>query len=223
LPLLDTFRPAIFGSSGLQESENLSGVVWTFQSVFIVRHGQTEWNRLGRRQGQLDSPLSSTGIRQADALARHVMALEVDGIFTSPLGRARATAAVIGAHVGVAVQTVADLAEIHHGEFAGLTNREIEERYPGALSLRAANKYTWQFPGGESYQDADRRAHRALDMVQASGSRRPLLVTHEMTGLMLLRQLLDLTADEALRRAIPHGHVLEAVPSAAAVHEHAVE
>jgi len=198
-------------------------MVWTFQSVFIVRHGETEWNRLGRRQGQLDSPLSATGVRQADALARYLASSALDGIFNSPLGRAIATAAKIGTHLGVAVQPVADLAEIHHGEFAGLTNCEIEDRYPGALALRAANKYRWQFPGGESYQDADKRAGRALETIQAAGSRRPLLVTHEMTGLMLLRQLLDLTADEALGRAIRHGLILEVLPSAATVHECPVE
>jgi len=198
-------------------------VAWQFESVCIVRHGETEWNRLGRRQGQLDSPLSAIGIKQVDALARRLAAMAVDGIFTSPLGRARATATAVGAHVGLAVQTVTDLAEINHGEFAGLTNAEIEERYPGALAQRAANKYIWRFPSGESYQDADRRAGIALETVQAAGSRQPLLVTHEMTGLMLLRQLLDLTADDALARAIPHGLILEVLPAAAAVRRHSVE
>ena len=64
-----------------------------FDQVFLARHGQTEWNRLGRRQGQLDSPLTVLGKRQAQSLARAVTGLPgIDGVFSSPLGRAAVTA-----------------------------------------------------------------------------------------------------------------------------------
>jgi probable phosphoglycerate mutase len=196
---------------------------WTFDAVFIARHGETEWNREGRRQGQLDSPLTAIGIAQADGTARLAAEMAVDGIFTSPLGRARATATAIAACVGVAAEVVAELAEVHHGEFAGLTHAEIRKRYPGALEERAANKYSWRFPGGESYKDADARVYRALERVHQSGSHRPLLVTHEMLGLMLLRQLLHLAPDAALARSIPSGVIVEVLPSQSAVHERRVE
>ncbi len=138
---------------------------------------------------------------------------------TSPLGRARLTAATIGATVGVAVQVLRELAEVHHGEFAGLTNDEIEDRHPGALAQRASNKYSWRFPGGESYCDADERSYAALQQVQALASRRPLLVTHEMVGLMLLRHLLDLPPEDALARSLPQGLMLEIAPARKAVRE----
>jgi len=60
--------------------------------VFLARHGQTQWNLQGRRQGRLDSPLTRTGVEQAN---RHAVVLQgrgIDGIFTSPLGRAVTTA-----------------------------------------------------------------------------------------------------------------------------------
>lgn len=196
---------------------------WAFDAVLIARHGQTEWNREGRRQGQLDSPLTAVGIGQAESTARLAAEMAIDGVFTSPLGRARATARVIAARVGTAAEVVAELAEVHHGEFAGLTNAEVQDRYPGSLEERAANKYSWRFPGGESYLDADARACRALDRVHQAGSRRPLLVTHEMLGLMLLRQLLHLDPGDALARSIPSGVILEVLPWQSAVQERRAE
>jgi broad specificity phosphatase PhoE len=63
--------------------------------VLLARHGQTEWNALGRRQGQLDSPLTAAGVEQAHRHAKTVAVRGIDGIFTSPLGRALTTAEII--------------------------------------------------------------------------------------------------------------------------------
>ena len=88
---------------------------------------------------------------------------------------------------------------------AGLRAEEIEEAFPGALSRRAADKYGWRFPDGESYADGDARAAAALRVIAARGAVRPLLVSHEMIGRMLLRNLLDLGPAEALAYGHPHG------------------
>jgi len=100
--------------------------------------------------------------------------------------------------------TLEDLGEVHHGAYAGFTNEQIELRWPGELARRAHNKYLWRFPGGESYADADERAGRALAAVAEHQVRRPLLVSHEMIGLMLGRA--QMTAEifaEALLLKIP--------------------
>ncbi len=87
---------------------------------------------------------------------------------------------------------------------AGLTSAEIEARFPGRLARRAADRYRWGFPGGgESYADADRRGAIALRRIAAGGSRRPLLVSHEMIGRMLLRWL---GADPATAFTWDHPH-----------------
>lgn len=175
-----------------------------FDQVFLARHGQTEWNRACRRQGQLDSPLTPDGLRQAERAAGVVVGKGVDAVFTSPLGRAAATARILAAQLGLVVRTVDGLAEIDHGRFAGLTNAEIDAQYPGQLAQRAAAKYTWRFPGGESYEDADRRAARTLALIAGFGVRRPLVVSHEMIGRMLLANLLLLEPAEALSLDQPH-------------------
>jgi broad specificity phosphatase PhoE len=171
--------------------------------VLLARHGQTEWNILGRRQGQLDSPLTAAGLAHAGRHAETLAGQHIDRIFTSPLGRASTTAAIIGEALGLPVTVLADVVEVHHGDFAGLTNADIASRHPTAATDRAANKYEWRFPNGESYADADRRAANALRVV-AEQARWPLIVSHEMIGRMLLRNLLAEDPTESLRRDQPH-------------------
>jgi broad specificity phosphatase PhoE len=182
------------------------------ESVVLARHGETEWNRAGRRQGQLDSPLTERGVRQAIVLGHGVAALSIDVIFTSPLGRASATAGSCAERLRVPVVPVAELAEVDHGRMAGLTREEIEQAFPGALARRAQDKYRWRFPGGESYADADHRAGTALALIDAAGAQHPLIVSHEMIGRMLLRHLLDADAATALTWTQPHNVIYRVDP-----------
>ena len=100
--------------------------------VLLVRHAQSEWNALGRWQGQEDPPLTELGEQQAVAAAEHVGAF--DAIVASPLERAAHTAAILAEATGVGpVLLDADLQERHAGEFQGLTRAEIEDRFPGYL------------------------------------------------------------------------------------------
>lgn len=161
----------------------------------------------------------AAAVAQARAIASIVASLPVDGIFTSPLGRAHSTAAIIGARINRTTTVFEELAEVDHGAFAGLTNEEIEVSHPGVLARRASRKYTWRFPGGESYRDADRRAGRALRRIEATGVRRPVLVTHEMVGLMLLRHLLGLPPPASLVRSLPQGIVVHIRPADGAMRE----
>lgn len=188
-----------------------------FDAVVLARHGQTEWNAAGRRQGQLDSPLTTLGRAQADAIADAVAVLPIDGIFSSPLGRALDTAATAAQRLGLPVTVLPELAEVHHGEMAGLTREEIDARFPGAMTSRAHDLYRWAFPGGESYADAAERAVTALSATAAAGFRNPLLVSHEMIGRMLARALLDTAAATALTWRQPNDVLLHVTPSTRAM------
>ena len=181
---------------------------WPFERVLLARHGETQWNLAGRRQGRLDSPLTARGLAQAHRVADGLAETGVDAIFASPLGRAVATARACADRVGHAVVEIAELGELDNGGMAGLTNAEIDRQFPGELARRAADKYRWRFPGGESYADADLRATAALRRIAGAGVRRPLIVSHEMIGRMLLRNLLGLDPGEALRRGQPNDVVL---------------
>jgi len=185
---------------------------WTCDRVVLARHGETEWNLLRRRQGQLDSPLTERGVTQARAVAAAVVPLSIDAVFASPLGRAATTARACADLLDLPVITIDELAEINHGEMAGRTNEEIEQVFPGELARRSTDKYQWRFPGGESYADADRRAGSALSRIMAAAVRRPLIVSHEMIGRMLLRQLTGSTSTEALSWSHPHNVIYEVDP-----------
>jgi probable phosphoglycerate mutase len=100
--------------------------------VLLVRHGQSEWNALGKWQGQADPPLSDLGRAQARAAARSLGAL--DAIYASDLQRAMETAAIISGELGIGpVILDPDLRERDAGDWSGLTRSEIKQRYPGYL------------------------------------------------------------------------------------------
>lgn len=100
--------------------------------VLLVRHGQSEWNALGRWQGQADPCLSDLGRTQARHAARSLGA--VDAIVASDLQRAAETAAILSAELGIGpVLTDPDLRERHAGEWQGLTRAEIHQGWPGFL------------------------------------------------------------------------------------------
>jgi probable phosphoglycerate mutase len=179
------------------------------ERLLLARHGQTHWNLEHRLQGQLDSPLTDEGLRQAKAVAERVVGSGVAMVFTSPLGRALQTAVVIAERLGVDVVAVDELADVHQGDMAGLTWDEIDIEHPGARADRAANRYGWAFPGGESYAQARARARRALSACGWASSGVPLLVGHEMIGRMLRAELRGLDGPSALALRHPHDVVFE--------------
>ena len=129
--------------------------------ILLVRHGQSEWNAIGRWQGQADSPLSDQGRLQAHEAARAVGA--VDAVWASDLQRAVETATIIAESIGVGPVVVdPDLRERDAGEFSGLTRPEIEERFPGYL---AAHRRP---PGWEPDEHLRARAERALRRIAAA-------------------------------------------------------
>jgi probable phosphoglycerate mutase len=157
----------------------------------------------------LDAPLTENGSAEIKRVAERIGALPIDGVFSSPLGRSITTAQAYAKILQQTITTIDDLREIDHGDMAGMTNEEIERAFPGQLTRRSRDKYQWRFPRGESYADADLRAASALRLIAKSGSARPLIVTHEMIGRMLLRNLLDLAPEEALRLGLNHKEIYQ--------------
>ncbi|WP_211337849.1 histidine phosphatase family protein [Blastomonas fulva] len=97
--------------------------------IYVIRHGETEWNAQGRFQGKLDSILTNTGAKQAEAVGKRLAKLDlsVDLFVTSPLGRTRQTATIIAgsAHLPAA-QCDDRLAEVSLGSWDGLTHIDID-------------------------------------------------------------------------------------------------
>jgi len=136
-------------------------------SLLLIRHGQSEWNALGRWQGQADPPLTELGERQAKVAATTLAGWPpenaIEQVASSTLIRSRSTAETIAAHLGLPAPLLEPLlVERDAGEWSGLTKVEIEEQYPGYL---AAGKRP---PGYESDQDLLPRVIEGLKAVAAA-------------------------------------------------------
>lgn len=179
------------------------------ERLFLARRAQTAWDPEHRLHGRQDAPLSAEGIAGALRMAEHLAGHGITTVCSSPLGRALRTAVIIAEGIGADVVEIEDLAEVDHGDMAGMTRAEIDEAFPTARRDRAENRYGWAFPGGESYAQARARARRALSACGWAASGTPLLVGHEMLGRMLRAELRGLDVATALSLRHPHGVVFE--------------
>jgi broad specificity phosphatase PhoE len=126
-------------------------------TLLLVRHGETDWNADGRLQGQTDRPLSDFGRRQARQLAEDLAAEELTAIYASDLARARETAEIVGARVGLRVVLDAGLREKDWGNWEGLTAVERDRvEFVGesteahsARMLRALRQMSERHPAGQ--------------------------------------------------------------------------
>ncbi|MFA5863059.1 MAG: histidine phosphatase family protein [Phycisphaerae bacterium] len=118
--------------------------------LFAVRHGETEWNLVGKQQGHLDSPLTESGFQQARALAEGLAGRGIEVLYSSDLGRAMQTAHIIGERLGLPVNADERLRERHLGIMQGMTKLEFREKYPQEWMAFDSGDPDYELPGGES-------------------------------------------------------------------------
>jgi broad specificity phosphatase PhoE len=129
-------------------------------SVFVIRHGETEWSLNGRHTGTTDIPLTENGRRLAERLRPALADRMFSLVLVSPLQRARQTCALAGLAAREIVEP--DLVEWNYGKYEGLTPREIDREAPGWLIFRDG------CPGGETPQDIGGRADRVIARARAA-------------------------------------------------------
>jgi probable phosphoglycerate mutase len=159
--------------------------------LYLVRHGETDWNRARRIQGSTDIPLNDTGRRQAERAGALLARRSWDGIASSPLSRAWETAEIIGAAVGIdEIEALDDLVERAYGEAEGLMDREISRRFPGDTVV----------PGRES---RDAVAARVVPSLLELAGRHPgknlIVATHGG----VIRTVLNTVSADSFHRGIP--------------------
>ena len=158
--------------------------------IYLIRHGETQYNRQNRFNGRTDSPLTEIGVseahRQGRVLSEVIEAGNALRIVSSPLGRAVHTAEIIRDQMpltGYEIETDERLTEISFGAWEGLTIDEIKHRFPGEWEKRHQNMWTYVVPGGESYALVDRRARAWL--AEQNGESRLIVVSHGLIGRVL--------------------------------------
>lgn len=150
-----------------------------YTTFYVVRHGETAWNLIGKQQGHLDSPLTTEGVRQSKALARGLTEKGIAFIYSSSLGRAVKTAELIGSHLHLPVQVDTRLCERNLGVLQGMTRDEFKLRYPDPnISLNSSDP-DYFLPEGESLRQVYERSVDCLEefALRHSGQK-ILIVTH---------------------------------------------
>ncbi len=142
-------------------------------TIFLARHGQTDWNAERRWQGHADPPLNDRGRAEARALAESLAEIGIEAIYSSDLVRARETAEIVGLCLGVAIAVDPRLREVDVGEWSGLTTPEIERTYPGAMARRREGMTGWTT--GEEMEAMGRRVVEALVAIEDASA---LVITH---------------------------------------------
>ncbi len=137
-------------------------------SLFLLRHGETPWNREGRYQGCVDIGLSPEGMAQAQAAARLLARHPLAAVYSSPLSRARETAEAIAAAHGLPVRIDPAFREICHGLWEGLTAEEVRARFPDLYARWRLAPETVTMPDGESLSDVSARVLDGLEHLRAS-------------------------------------------------------
>lgn len=133
--------------------------------LWIVRHGQTDWNVEGRYQGQADQPLNAVGLAQASAAAAKLQGQRFAAIYSSDLQRARVTAEVIATALGMPVQVDCRLREVNQGEWEGMLTADIQARYAEEWAARQQDRLHTAPPGGESLAQVAARVLAGVDEI----------------------------------------------------------
>jgi broad specificity phosphatase PhoE len=176
--------------------------------IYLVRHGQTEFNLERRHHGHLDSPLTELGREQARRAGEAVATLidPRDGvIFSSPLGRALQTAMIVAdvASIERPIIIDADLMEIGMGSAEGMTQAEVERRWSASRVALESGTMLLRSPDGEKLEALANRLGRALCRVADHRAESRIVVSHGVAGRVLRALYLGLNGVEALRFDAP--------------------
>lgn len=138
-------------------------------NLYLVRHGETDWNREGRAQGRADLSLNDTGMTQCKALCAYFEEVPLTAIYTSGAARARQTAEEIAAPHNLATQPKDDLLELDFGAMDGVRLREMRERFPDFFLGWTTDPASARFPGdGETLTDLQERTWNVIQGIAQS-------------------------------------------------------
>lgn len=162
--------------------------------IVLIRHGQTEWNRVERFRGRADIPLNETGLSQADATGKRVAAeWRPAAVYSSPLSRAVKTAEAVAERTDLTVSTHPGLLDIDYGEWQGLTPEEAQERWPKQIEAWFTSPGEARIPGGETLEDLRRRVMPAVkELADRHAGQTIALVGHTVVNRIILLGALGL-------------------------------
>lgn len=134
-------------------------------TIYLARHGQTDWNKQEIFRGRKDIPLNEHGRHEARALSEHLTRVNFAACFASPLSRAFETAEIVARAHGREVEVDEGLIDINYGDWEGIAREEVQRRFPGLYRQWHAEPHRVRFPSGESLAMVKKRALTSLERI----------------------------------------------------------
>jgi len=158
--------------------------------LYIVRHGETEWNRAGKLQGWKDAPLTEKGKKQAEALSERLEGIDFDAVYSSPLGRTLKTAEIALDGMDLSVSTDERLKEINMGRWEGTEADKIKQMFPELYKDFWERPHLYEPEDGESFHEVQDRALSFLEETKEKHADQKILIfSHGCTSKVLMIHL----------------------------------
>ena len=162
-------------------------------SIYLVRHGQTAWNKEEIFRGRTDVPLDETGLKQAELAAEYFKGIEIHGIYSSPLVRAWQTAEKIAQSHSVKVQPLDGIIDLSFGNWEGHPHQEIKKIDSERYKQWVEEPHRVRLPGGESLDEVRIRSMAALEeVIQKHPGKTLVLVSHRVINKVLICGILGI-------------------------------
>ncbi len=178
--------------------------------LFVVRHGEIDFNTEGRYAGSIDVGLNNKGLQQAHDAANEVSGLTIDTILTSPLQRCRRMANIIHKAINVPIVVMGEFCERNVGVFEGLTREEAKNKYPELWAKNITRTYDDAPTGGETIREVEVRVFNGLEKIRAEYSdKNVLVVTHAFIGKIIHKFFHQITREEFFEYKLDNAKVVK--------------
>ncbi len=179
--------------------------------LYLLRHGETAWNVERRIQGVSETPLNDMGRAQAHALIPPLQGRPFAALYTSPLRRARETADILAAALGLEVREDERLVEMDQGDLEGMNFEQIDEKFNGFLDNWRTVPADVQMPGGENLHQLQARAWAAVEDIRAAHPEEMVIaVSHNLTISALMCRVMGLGLN-GIRRLRQHNAAINLI------------
>ena len=180
-------------------------------TIYLIRHGETDWNLERKYQGHEDIPLNSTGIKQAQVTAENLNDSHFSALYSSDLIRAFQTAQEVAKKTKLPIVTCPDLREINQGDWEGKYIKDVMATSADEVRAVYENPYSARRPGGESIAEVAERMYACLDQLAEKHNQETIIVvSHGLAIATVLCKVRDLPLEKAIQN-IPQNTGVEII------------
>lgn len=164
------------------------------EKIYLIRHGESQWNTIKKIQGQKDIPLTKKGLNQAHLIGNRLISENIDKIYSSDLKRAYITAKIIGNKIGLEATAMKEFREMNFGVWEGMTNKEILEKSYNEMEIWRKNPEKLNLEKAESLEMVQERAMNGINKIINENKEKNniLVVSHGATIKTIILGLLNI-------------------------------